>query len=217
MWAAKILTRNRIVQWVRTHPVQTVWVVIITVGLSLALDIQSTISIQGDEPSLIFATLEIIALIIPAFAILLQSILRLSESSTILLIGKAPELRRAVFTVVGFSSIILAIVVYSLSRLLVLPEILDYSLVFTSIVIAGFALIPVYIASLMWKSGYQDVEKGIGQFEFVAELAPILDNPDEVLEEALEIHELDEFMIEVDPRKEIQSKLDEYSNIAGNP
>lgn len=182
---------TRPIRWTKENPIRALMMLIIGIGISVVYDIPSTISIEGQEWEVIVAVLEIIALFIPALAILFQGVLRLSETNAMKFIGKTPELRRWASTIVGITSLVLAIVVVALSRMLIAPPSIDYALYFLALSIAGFALLPMYIASLMWLKDYEDFAKGLTLFEFASEIDPVVDNPDDFLRSLFELHDVD--------------------------
>jgi hypothetical protein len=205
------IQENRLIQWIRDHPIQSIFFASAVLGTEIATPVQPSIELGDDEAAIVLQIFTLIALLMPALAILFQSSLQFSKDLAFTVGGGGVELRYWSAFIVGFGSLTMALIIIVLGRLLILPSILDIAIFLIAIVVAGFALLEVWLASITWTKEYQNLAKGLELFQLVSKLEPILDDPDEMLNDFLAVHEL-EYLIESenDQLPDQQSRLTDF-------
>lgn len=161
-------------------------VVALTVSLFVSAITQESISPRNETFPIVFSALELVALILPALAIMSQITIRLANHDFFRLTQTSSEIRRLSMTVLGGGGLALSLAIFILIAYLDLPLPLYISMLLISFTVIGFSSVPLAIAYYIHKKDNEDIMKSVDLFRSIERLSEVEDMDEEyfkVLEE----------------------------------
>lgn len=150
---------RRIVNWIKKHLMSLGTLIGFLIGVliigipDLLVSTSSQLGETGASTAISF--IELIALIIPALAILLQVNIQVSRSSGIALLGHGGELRKVSFYIAVLSLVFLVVALVSLGRYMSLPNSLSITLKLITISVIFLAAMPA-LSTILYAFGDTD-------------------------------------------------------------
>ena len=144
--------------------------------------IDERITVSSPETQLVFSVLELIALLLPALAIMLDVTISYSRTGVAATSGEGAELRTWTFGIVGVSGLLAAVAFFILMQYMILPLPIKFAVYMVFLGIFGFSVVPIAVAAVGRRKEIKDAEvfiDAIGGFEPVAQFA---EYPEEIQE-----------------------------------
>lgn len=168
--------------------------------------VNRTIGLGDPEIDLVFSIIELIALLLPALAIMLQIMVRFTERPALVLSGEATSSRQAVYGFVGFGGIACVISLSILLAYLDLPTPLYASIVMASTAVYVFSFLPAVAWLRLRDTRLRDVSdllEGVGSYHELKRIEQFSDEELSTLVDALDLTSPVEFADDFDAQTQL--------------
>lgn len=172
------------------------------------LIVSETAPPASPETGVALVLLELVALMLPALAIILQVGSSYSRNSVVAILGEGADFRSVVHMMVGGSSILLAVSVYVIVRYLELPEPLRWAVDLIMAAMYLFALVPLSIGIFGRKEEINQAEKFYDAMKAGEWLSKFKKYPEDVQETVWDVVD-DDVLDQISDEGSRQASLDD--------
>ncbi|MXR20328.1 hypothetical protein [Halobacterium bonnevillei] len=172
-------------QFIRDHITKVSFLAWFLLLPATVLLVRKEVGLGTSSADMAIAILELIALTLPALAIMLQAILSYSERPALAATGEGVDLRMYAFLASGLAGTGLFFAASVILQFLKMPSELSTALWLVNFAILGMAILPITIGLYLWSSPHSDLAKFLDVYALHEQMSGIDELDSEEVERLL--------------------------------